>query len=190
MCSEGYCVSKRCGENQFLDIIYQCVPCSDLARHQSTQSNCTSSCSETREFVDNQYCDLICLSDYFKDDDGNCVSCNTPEAVNATSCGSCTNRVMDNNQCTMSTCPVGTSFLVTGVTQYSSVAVGQCALCNTVYAEITTEDMCTTCGNQRTWMPNALSDGKNRCVWNGALGYFQNINYNWTLLIAKVVGRK
>ena len=143
VCTNGQCVLKTCERNEFTDINNQCVPCSDTARHTSTQTNC-SACNGTREFIDNQYCDLICPSGYFKDDDGNCVPCTHPDQVQAEAneCNKCNTtyaRYMD-----IGWCKVGGDC----ATGYFKDESGACHLCSEASNIASTSQQCDKCSDR------------------------------------------
>ena len=140
VCTNGQCVLKTCERNEFTDINNQCVPCSDTARHTSSQANC-SACNGTREFIDNQYCDLICPSGYFKDDDGNCVLCTEPDQVQAeaSECNKCNTtyaRYMD-----IGWCKVGGDC----ATGYFKDNSGACHLCSEASNIASSSQQCSKC---------------------------------------------
>ena len=154
----------------------QCYECAEERAVSTTNTECAKCNNREIATIDGSPVCLLttCPNNYFRDDQGNCLDCNTADPVTTNDCGACSNRDVVNNQCVLG-CSTGVSFRVTEPAQYSPAQAGQCALCDTVYADKSTETSCLNCTGQRTW-----DSTTGRCIWNGAIGYFQNKNLNWT----------
>ena len=197
----GYCGSKQCTEDEFIDSGGSCISCEDtnpsvdLLSLDADKVKLCEEC-ENRIYVSSRFCVAInpgvtgiCNSlengehknypdgdgKYFRDSQGYCHLCTDPKTYIPSSksqCKSCGNRRNEGYFCSYGLCTDGSTFLNIN---------NQCISCTTSSrTEIdnitTSRSSCTECDNKRVMTAEDSSGATKAYCVNDCFGQLQNVN--------------